>query len=291
MTLNTEPSERLASIREVGSFRYSLVYEEESESRQKEGEALVVLVPGVPGSERDFRHLAPLIACWSPVVRIVFPGFGLLNHELETPSSTDDRGQYLMNIAEAEGWGSIFVIGHSMGGIAAMQWAQKDKRVKTLVLMCSVGVRRHRGMSFGPKVAQALLKLSLWPLLGSLFLKILKGRLIKMGFGRHPLHHQQLGLILRHVRDFSFEGVSYIIDQFTISHDRTVGVIYTLDDPIVDLRASRTLVDYLSQKIPKKRLCVLELEQGGHNPQKHNRIEIDRWLNSLYNLRIKRHTS
>ena len=62
----------------VKDLRYALVYEGISKQREQNGETLIVLIAGVPGSEQDFSYLAPLVYKWAPVVRIVLPGFGIL---------------------------------------------------------------------------------------------------------------------------------------------------------------------------------------------------------------------
>lgn len=281
-THHEKPSLLRAERRSSGNLDYALVYEEESEHLAAAGAMVIVLVPGVPGSERDFRHLSPLIVKWAPVVRIVFPGFGLLEEDVNSPSTPHDRARYLEQIADKEGWRSIMVVGHSMGGVAALAWASYDQRVHVLSLLCSVGVKRHRGMVFGSRGAKITLTLSELPLVGDLLLSSLKGFMKRTGFKGHSFHREQLKLILSHVRDLDFDRQREIIRKLADRDDLYVGMCWTLDDRVVDPVASEALYDAIHHSVAAHRFSCFRLEEGGHNPQRSLTIEIDRWLKSLY---------
>ncbi len=282
MTEALTPSQDRIQLKSIQNLEYALVYEGQSEARLKSGEPLVVLVPGVPGTERDFRYLSPLISRWAPVVRVVFPGFGELHHVEDAPSTIEERGQYLRAIADRESWGEVMVLGHSMGGVASLQWALIDPRVRQLSLLCSVGVERHRGMIFGHRVARLLLNALRWPFFGRPLLAMFRRQYRLMGFRGHPLHLRQQSLILRHVRDLDFVYVRGLIEALSTRSHLQVGLAWAMDDLVVDQSASLALERAFRSALSPERLATLCLQDGGHNPQRSRTKEIDRWLHSLY---------
>lgn len=243
------------------------------------GPPLIVLVPGVPSSERDFRTLAPLLGRWASVISVIFQGFGVLSECVDAPSSTRDRAQYLSQIADQEGWHKILTVGHSMGGVASLGWAVEDSRIVGLCFLSSVGVVRHRGMAIDAKTAKLCLKLMYIPLIGQLIEKRFRTTLLAMGFKGHPLHRRQLQLILEHVRDLSFEENMKLIQELRARKDLSLSLIWTEDDRVVDAYASQRLIKALSEALP---LEILKLSTGGHNPQRSRTIEIEPWLRSRY---------
>ena len=273
------PSELLPSIGPATSFgRYAVVYEGNSKERMRAGESIAVLIPGVPSTERDFRHLAPYMAQWVPVVRVIFSGFGILHADKKAPASPKDRAHYLSEIATLEGWTNCFIVGHSMGGIASIYWAHVDSRVKALTLICSVGVQRHKGMSMSPKQARLSLLLYRLPLLRWSMTKIFQTMMAQLGFRGHPFHPQQIALIVKHVVEINFAEIRHTASAL-IEGSIPINVIWTKDDPIIDSDASLALIDALGGSA---RCHLLSLPSGGHNPQRTCTLEIDRWLRSRY---------
>lgn len=279
-SLSSLPSSLTPDIKDYHGRRYALVYEGESQQRIRAGEAPVILAPGVPSTERDFRHLAPLIYTWAPVARIVWPGFGVLHDEEEPPASTSERAQYLSMIAAAEGWKAHVIVGHSLGGVAALAHAVQDERVIGLYLISSVGVRRHRGMMIGPRGARLHLALFKIPGLRRVLRSISARLMTRVGFVGHPFHLRQIILIFRHVQELSFKENQNNIKRLSSTPSLPIGVVTTADDPIIDARASEALVHAICAISPH--LSHLHLECGGHNPQRHCTIEIDRWLRARY---------
>ena len=118
------PSELRAKVKraqgEGGELRYALALDEPSSASAREASFVWLCVPGVPGCERDFRHLSPYLALSAPVVRLTLPGFGVLDDALDAPSTTTERARYIERVIRAEGWSAVHLIGHSMGGPASL---------------------------------------------------------------------------------------------------------------------------------------------------------------------------
>ena len=228
--------------------------------------------PGVPGTERDFRHLAPYLAATAPVARVVFPGFGPLSHTpaRSCPTSSEERARHLSRLISAEGWGRVGVIGHSMGGAAALALAARDPRVARLCLVCSVGLRRHRAMRLGPRAARALIALTRVPLAGSALISAARAQLLAMGFRGHPLHADQLRLIYEHVAAIDFEGLRRSVAL--LPADLDARLVWTSDDPLIEEEVSAELAAAIRGRLPSARLTLLE--GGGHSPQKWRPAEV-----------------
>ena len=274
------PSPLKPKVKRYKNQRYAVIYEGHSLRRIRAGELPIILVPGVPSTERDFRHLTPQVDIWAPVVRVIWPGFGVLHDEVNAPSSTTDRAHHLSMIADAEGWQAHFIVGHSLGGVAALAHAALDRRVVGLALISSVGVRRHRGMVIGPRGARIHLALFKIPIVRSALRRLCARLMTQAGFVGHPFHLRQVALIFRHVRDLNFTEQKRYIEMLSQKKDVPIGVVTTEDDPVIDRRASDALVQALSGLAPH--LSHLRLARGGHNPQRHCIIEIDQWLRARY---------
>jgi len=223
-------------------------------------------VPGVPGAERDFRHLAPHLAQRALVARVVFPGFGPLSHlpARECPRSSEERARYLRRVISAWGWGRVAVLGHSMGGAAALALAARDPRVARLCLLCSVGLRPHRGLRLGPTTARALVAATRVPLAGAALARAGRAQLEAMGFRGHPLHAEQLRLIYDHIAALDFEAARRDVAALPPTLDARL--VWTADDPLVEEAVSAELAAAVRARVPGARLAPLA--EGGHSPQK-----------------------
>lgn len=105
-------------------------------------------VHGIPGSARDARYLGPALArrglC---CVRIDMPGFAGTPRATMPATTATARARFVCAVMDALAVERFCVIGHSIGGATALACAAQDReRVCALVLINSVGVRRHRGL-------------------------------------------------------------------------------------------------------------------------------------------------
>ena len=269
------PSALLPHIRatsdEEGALTYALALDPAPLSPEPPLDAWLC-VPGVPGAERDFRHLAPHLARHAPVARVVFPGFGPLSDHAASscPTSSEERARYLSRVISAEGWGRVGVIGHSMGGAAALALAARDPRVGRLCLVCSVGLRRHRAMRLSPRAARAVVALTRAPLVGRALISAARAQLLAMGFRGHPLHAEQLRLIYAHVAAIDFDGLRR--DVARLPEELDARLVWTSDDPLIEEGVSEELAAAIRARLPRARLT--RLEGGGHAPQRWRPAEL-----------------
>jgi len=108
------------------------------------GAPAVLCVHGIPGSARDFRYLGPPLAERLRVVRVEMPGFG--SSAVGQVATLPGWAEVVIAVADALGLGRFAVLGHSFGGGAALlAGALAGERLAGLVLLASMGGRRHRG--------------------------------------------------------------------------------------------------------------------------------------------------
>lgn len=304
-TSSLTPSTRRPELRRTGDLVYALIYEGESEARARAGETLLVLIPGAPSNERDFRHLAPLCARWSPVVRLLWPGFkeratsqdpsdptadltvdptadlaSMFFDADRAPASTAERMSYLKRVADAEGWSGCVALGHSMGGVAALAWAVEDERVMGLSMLSSVGVKRHRGMLMGPRAARLFCIFTRIPLIGALLSRLFDHLMGQMGFKRYRFDVRLTRLLMRYVAGVDFEENARFIERLRGRPTLKLSLTLTQDDPIVDREAGEALAKALLDARPDAE--VTWLDEGGHNPQRYLTFEIDQQLRARY---------
>lgn len=111
--------------------------------------AAVLCVHGIPGSSRDFRYLAPLLARRMRVVRAEMPGFGA--SPPGSVASVAGWGRVLLAVAEALGLDRPVLLGHSFGGGAVVQAARAGGgAVAGVALLAPMGARRHAAFAMPP---------------------------------------------------------------------------------------------------------------------------------------------
>ena len=218
--------------------------------------AAILCIHGLPGSTRDYRHLAPRLAPRFRVVRLDMPGFG------RSPASRirTMRGWARIPAAVADTLGleRYLVAGHSFGGGAAILAAAGDaERVAGLLAIASVGAFRHRAYAWPPVAVRALL--------AGTWVPGLSGRL----FGRALSEYRRIGLPLpmdirelrRDVRlmaSLDFAGIGEAARRLRCP----AVVAYALDDPVVEPSIARDLLERLPSAV------ALEFPSGGHHIQK-----------------------
>jgi len=103
----------------------------------------LVCLHGIPGSRRDFRYLAPLLAARYRVFRIDMPGFG--GSPVSDVQSLAGWSAVVGAVADALGLARPVICAHSFaGGAALLRAAHAPAEVGGLALIASLGLRRHR---------------------------------------------------------------------------------------------------------------------------------------------------
>jgi pimeloyl-ACP methyl ester carboxylesterase len=217
---------------------------------------------GIPGSSRDFRYLAPLLATDHHVVRLEMPGFGQ-----SPPSRTQTLAgwaQVLSAVAEALGLDRYGLLGHSFGGGATiLAAAGRPQRISSLVLISSMGGRIHRGYGL-PPAAYRLFAAAFWaPGSRHLAHRFAHRQYRRLGLKApadwRVLHHQ-----VRVIGSVSFPALA----QAAARVGAPARLFHARDDRLVQHQIARELATTL----PHGRLVLFD--SGGHHLQKSRAREI-----------------
>lgn len=227
----------------------------------------IVLVHGVPGTWRDFRHLTPHLLPWARVIRVDLPGFG------GTPVSAGFRHDFAARAAliraalDTLGVGPVVALGQSMGGGTAMALAaDHPDRVRGVVTLCSIGPRRHRGMNqLRPWMFSTLAGALRTPGVRDLLLPQLRARWKQARMpGGDSMTAADFAFQLHLASRVDFPGIGRMVARIT----RPSLVIWSEDDHLVEAACSVALADALGTG---QRLAF---PTGGHNLQKTRAVEV-----------------
>lgn len=122
-------------VRYVGDLAYT---------DEGSGAVTVVAIPGLPGSGRDFRWLAPVLAGNHRVIRVDPPGYGASPRTDWAGMSTGDRAQTVQRVIDGLRLGPVVLIGHSAGGAVVAHLARHASDLVTAaVMLSSTGPTAH----------------------------------------------------------------------------------------------------------------------------------------------------
>ena len=226
----------------------------------------LLAVHGIPGSVRDFRYLAPQLVPRVRTVRVDLPGFGASQPHAAAVASLEGRAAALVDLADHLGIGRFAVLGHSMGGAAALTTAGRYRdRVSALVLLASVGLRPHRGLGMSPARFRLLGRGFKVPLLRRLFVRAARDRYKRRRFpgademdaSTFAIHFEAIG-----AADFA------LLRRMVEGRLPPVLMAFARDDHMVDAAIQEELAAALHS--PR----VLAFDSGGHNIQKTRAVEL-----------------
>jgi pimeloyl-ACP methyl ester carboxylesterase len=265
MTTPAAPSTADRDLARLPNDRvFSYVYDGPAD-RDRAEVPTFLLIHGLPGSARDFRWLAPVLASHGArVVRVEMPGFGETPLSTEPDPSVEARGRFVLDVARAleldRAATKPCLVGHSMGGVVGTMAATlAPERFSGLALVSSPGLRIHRGLRRArPRAAEAVLSL---PFAERVLRKPLRTMFERTGFQ----HATDLGI--RHT-------MRCIAATDTAAHaDRLRRVAlpilhaFCARDPFIE----RAIFEETAREIGGP---VLRFAEGGHNPQKFQAVEL-----------------
>ena len=230
------------------------------------GAPALLLVHGIPGSVRDFRYLVPPLGPRVRTVRVELPGFGASAPRDEALDGFSGRARALLAVADHLHLPRFAVLGHSMGGGAALALAHEaPTRVSHIVLVASVGLSLHRGLGHPPWVFR-LLALGLpLPLVGAAILRASREQYRARGFpGAETLDAAALGLQLRAIAATDFR----LLRRLAKRPLPPALVAYARDDRLIEEHIALEL----AAALPASR--TLAFDEGGHNIQKTRAPEL-----------------
>jgi len=217
-------------------------------------------LPGIPGSVRDFRYLAPQLTDRLRLVRVDLPGFGASAPDEEAARSLRGRARAVLDLADHLRLERFGLIGHSMGGGPALLLAGSEgARISHLVLLASVGLSRHRGLGRSPAAFRLAARALALPLLGPLLARSARGFL-----GSEALRAREFSFHLRAIGALDFEELRRAAD----SPLPPALVVYSRDDPMLE----PAIAEELARRIAGAR--TLAFDDAGHNLQKTRAPEV-----------------
>jgi pimeloyl-ACP methyl ester carboxylesterase len=265
MTTPSAPSTADRDLARLPNDRvFSYVYDGPADRRHAEAPTFL-LIHGLPGSARDFRWLAPVLAAHGArVVRIEMPGFGETPLSTEPDPSVEARGRFVVDVVRAleldRGPMKPWLAGHSMGGVVGTMAATSAPELFSgLALVSSPGLRIHRGLRRArPRAAEAVLSL---PFAERVLRKPLRKMFERTGFQ----HATDLGI--RHT-------MRCIAATDTAAHAERLRRLelpilhaFCARDPFIE----RAIFEETAREIGGP---VLRFAEGGHNPQKFQAVEL-----------------
>lgn len=114
-------------------------------SDEGQGETTIVAIPGLPGSGRDFRWLAPALSDRFPrVIRVDPPGYGSSPRGHWAGMTTAERAASVRRVIDHLGLSAVVPIGHSAGGAVVAHMARHEPGLVTAaVMISSTGATAH----------------------------------------------------------------------------------------------------------------------------------------------------
>ncbi|MFO0554267.1 MAG: alpha/beta hydrolase [Polyangiaceae bacterium] len=217
----------------------------------------VVAVHGLPGSSRDFRWLAPVLARGVRVIRPDMPGFGGTALAVEPDPSVDARARFVLEFLDALEVSRPVLLGHSMGGVvAARAVSMRSDRFTGLGLVSSPALRPHR-LWLRLMRARRLLPYLANPTIAKLAGKALRPAFVKSGF-RGSFSDMALSHTLRCLAAVDFASHAAAAK----APAPPCLVAFCDDDPMIE---KELLIELAEACAPGPRL---RFATGGHNPQK-----------------------
>ncbi|GMR21159.1 MAG: hypothetical protein BMS9Abin36_1758 [Gammaproteobacteria bacterium] len=229
----------------------------------------VVLVHGLGGTGAgDMREIIPYLAKHFHVLTFDLPGFGQSDagNKLYSP---EKYVQFIRYVVKQRAKGSIYLLGHSMGGLIALRYAATyHNEVSRLILVSVAGVL-HRVSYSKHLVALGLGQVSQLGSLGQRISGMVNHMMDKLAARRLP---DELVLLTPVTRQKLFNGEASKIAGYAMIVDDVSAfipkvqaptlIIWGEDDNIAPLRTAKLL----GFNLPNARLVVLD--RSGHVPMK-----------------------
>jgi pimeloyl-ACP methyl ester carboxylesterase len=233
----------------------------------------ILAVHGIPGSRRDFRYLAPQLTPALRVVRIDLPGFGGSAPVDDAVATLRGRGRIVLAVADALGLDRFAVLGHSMGGGAALVLAaERPERVSQLVLIASLGLRVHRGLGASPRTFAWVSRALRVPGLGAAMLPWLRA-----GYRRRRFPGAETKTLAEFAVQFrAFSAADFELMRAVVRRPLPPTLVaYACDDHLIETKVG----EELAAALPAAR--VLAFDDGGHNIQKTRAVELGTAIREL----------
>lgn len=242
-----------------------LVWTEEGGAGPETG--VFLAIPGLPGSVRDFRWLAPAIPGGRRFLRVELPGFGEADrHELRGLSS-DQRAAAVEALLTELDLRELTLISHSSGALVAARLARRcPDRIDSLALLASPGPTPHYPLRTWRAKAALLRR----PLGRRLLRAPMRALYSAFGF---PSYLTDRELVCTSLDAAAVDFAEWRDDLRALTIPTLIAS--APDDRLIAPRRTRALEE-LAPDGPR-----LRFEDGGHNIQKTRATELGEALDAL----------
>ncbi len=221
---------------------------------------VIVAVPGLPGSSRDFRWLAPVLTDRFRMIRLDPPGYGASERRTFAAMTTAERAACATDLITQLDLGPVVLIGHSAGGAVVAHVARHaPELVSHAVMISSTGPQAHLAGTPMRLLAQPLRISAVRAMLAPAIRKIYA----MQGFPRY-LTDDERAFALLDAAAFDFPA-----HRANLAGMRAPTMVaWATDDPVIPASTFHALAEMVP---PGPRL---EFSDGGHNVQKTHALEI-----------------
>lgn len=222
----------------------------------------ILAIPGLPGSSRDFRWLAPVLAAAAEVVRFDPPGYGRTPRGGYVAMDAPAKARLVLALLDYLRRDRVVLLGHSFGCVvAAHAAAMRPRAVSHLVLLAPPGVTAH--FPVGPvRLASGVLAYQA----GRRLLRGVQRRGYAMAGFPSFLTDEELTMTSLDSGAADFRGYRAAL---LAAHPPTL-LAWAMDDRQVPPRSSAALHRYVGSG-PR-----VAFTSGGHNIQKTRAMELGR---------------
>ena len=241
-----------------------LAYTEEGEG---EGATTLVAIPGLPGTSRDFRWIAPALVDGvkgnrkgGRLLRLDLPGYGESERRGYRAMTIEERADAVLEFLDLRGLEQVVLVGHSSGCTVAAQLAvTHPERVSHVVFIAPPGPMAHYAVDAYKWLNLLLLaaptRALMKPVLSYIFMRT--------GFPSYLSDDERIYSSLD-AGAKNFETHAHNLEQMT----QPTLVAWAKDDRVIPPK----FIEPLVARVPKgPRLCF---DEGGHNIQKTQAVEI-----------------
>jgi pimeloyl-ACP methyl ester carboxylesterase len=227
----------------------------------------IMAVPGLPGSGRDFRWLAPALSDRFRVVRIDPPGYGASARTDWAGMPTAERAKCVTDLIDSLGIAPVVLIGHSAGGAVVAHIAHhRPDLVSAAAMISSTGPTAHLASTPMQLLAQPLRLSAVRTVLAPAIRRLYA----MQGFPSYLSDDERAFALL--------DAAAF---NFTEHRENLAGmgvpttVAWSTDDPVIPA----STFEALAAMVPSG--PRLEFHDGGHNVQKTHAIEIAQAIGDL----------
>jgi pimeloyl-ACP methyl ester carboxylesterase len=224
------------------------------------GQHTIVGVPGLPGSLRDFRWLAPALNDHHRFIRLDMPGYGDSQRTGYSAMTIEQRASAVHALLESLDLINVTLLSHSSGSTVAAHLAcHHSERVKNLVYLAPAGPTAHYSVAalrmFGRFYSWGLTRFFMVPTTRFLFRQ--------MGYPSYLSDDERIYTAL------DAGGTEFKLHADNLKKVKQASMVaWASDDRISPSKFAKALAEMVTDG-PR-----MGFDDGGHNIQKSKAIEI-----------------